>query len=98
VKRLEIAADAEYGDLVVVQEVEQLATKRRFLCKCSCSTLVTVRLDHLRSGHTQSCGNCGISHDGERMSLRDWASLAGLPESTLRARLKTMEMQEALLR
>lgn len=97
-KRIEIAADAEFGELVVVQEVEPLATKRRFLCKCSCGTLVTVRLDHLRSAHTQSCGNCGIYHEGERMSLREWASLAGLPESTLRARLKIMDMKEALLR
>lgn len=97
-KRIEINADSEFGELVVVQEVEPLGTKRRFLCKCSCGALVTVRLDHLRSGHTQTCGNCGIEHDGERMSLREWASMAGLPESTLRARLKTMEMREALLR
>ena len=97
-KRIEIADGAQYGDLVAIQEVEQLGTKRRFLCKCVCGTLVTVRLDHLRSGHTQTCGNCGIQHEGERMSLREWASLAGFPESTLRARLKTMSMQEALLR
>ena len=97
-KRLEIADGAEYGELVVVQEVEPLLSKRRFLCKCSCGALPVVRLDHLRSGHTQSCGNCGIAHEGERMSLRDWAELAGVPESTLRARLKTMDMREALLR
>ena len=97
-KRLEIAEDAKFGDLVVIQEVEAAGTKRRFLCKCSCGASPTVRLDHLRSGHTQSCGNCGIEHEGERMSLRDWANLAGMPESTLRARLKTMDMREALLR
>ena len=97
-KRLEIAADEKYGELVMVQEVEQISSKRRFLCECSCGAEVVVRLDHLRSGHTQSCGNCGIEHDGERMSLRDWASMVGLPESTLRARLKTMDMREALLR
>jgi len=97
-KRLEIAEDAKYGDLVVVQEVEAAGTKRRFLCKCSCGASPTVRLDHLRSSHTRSCGNCGIEHAGERMSLRAWAEMAGIPESTLRARLKTMTMQEALLR
>lgn len=97
-KRIEITADAEFGELVVVQEVEQRLSKRRFLCKCSCGALVSVRLDHLRSGHTQTCGNCGIEHEGERMSLHDWAELAGLPESTLRARLKTMNMREALIR
>ncbi len=97
-KRLEVAADATFGELLVVKEVEPVSKKRRFLCKCSCGADTTVRLDHLRSGHTQSCGNCGISHEGERMSLRDWAKLAGLPESTLRARLETMDMKEALLR
>jgi len=38
-KRIEIAADAQYGELVVVQEVEPLGTKRRLLCKCSCGGL-----------------------------------------------------------
>ena len=97
-KRIEIADGAEYGELVAIQEVESIETKRRFLCKCSCGSLVTVRLDHLRSAHTQTCGNCGIEHAGERMSLRKWAEMAGLAESTLRARLKTMQMREALLR
>lgn len=97
-KRLEIAANATFGELTVVQEVEPMSKKRRFQCKCSCGAEPVVRLDHLRSGHTQSCGNCGIEHDGERMSLRDWAAMAGMPESTLRARLETMDMKEALLR
>lgn len=97
-KRLEIAADAQYGDLVAIQEVESIGTKRRFLCKCVCGSLPVVRLDHLRSGHTQTCGNCGIENEGERMSLRKWAEMAGIPESTLRARLKTMDLKEALLR
>jgi hypothetical protein len=97
-KRLEVAADATFGELVVVKEVEPVSKKRRFLCKCSCGADTTVRLDHLRSGHTQSCGNCGIEHDGERMTLREWAKLASLPESTLRARLATMTMAEAMLR
>lgn len=97
-KRLEISADATFGELTVVKEVESVSNKRRFLCKCSCGAEPVVRLDHLRSGHTQSCGNCGIEFEGERMSLRDWAAMAGMPESTLRARLETMDMKEALLR
>ena len=97
-KKLEVAVDAKYGDLVVVQEVEPAGTKRRFLCECAGGTTKIVRLDHLRSGHTQTCGSCGIEHEGERMSLRAWADMAGLPESTLRARLKIMSIKEALLR
>jgi len=97
-KRVEIASDAKFGELAVVKEVESVGGKRRFQCRCSCGAEPVVRLDHLRSGHTQSCGNCGIEHDGEKMSLRDWANMAGLPESTLRARLKVMDMKEALIR
>jgi len=97
-KRLEIADGAKYGELVVVQEVESIANKRRFLCTCSCGAEPIVRLDHLRSGHTQTCGDCGILHEGVRMSLRGWADMAGIGESTLRARLKTMSLKEALIR
>lgn len=96
--RLKIADGKKYGKLVLLEEVEASGTKRRFRCKCSCGSEKIVRLDHLRSGHTQSCGNCGIEHEGEKMSIRDWAAMAGMPESTLRARLKLMDMKEALLR
>lgn len=97
-KKIEVASGAQFGDLVVVREIDQGKGKRKFLCKCSCGASPTVRLDHLRSGHTKSCGNCGIEHNGERMTLREWASFAGVPESTLRSRLKIMDMGEALLR
>ncbi len=97
-RRLEIAVGAKFGDLVVVREEPQVGTKRMFLCRCSCGAAPVVRLDHLRSGHTRSCGGCGLEHDGERMSIREWADFAGVPESTLRARLKVMSLREALLR
>ena len=96
-KRIEVKAGAKYGSLTVVREVENLG-KRKFRCKCSCGNEVDIRLDHLQSGHTSSCGSCGIEHSGKRMTLKQWASLYGLKESTLRARLKTMDMREALER
>jgi hypothetical protein len=55
-------------------------------------------LDHLQSGHTSSCGNCGVEYNGMRMSIKDWAMSHKIKESTLRARLKTMGMREALER
>jgi hypothetical protein len=55
-------------------------------------------LDHLQSGHTSSCGNCGVEHNGIRMLIKDWAMSNKIKESTLRARLKTMSMREALER
>lgn len=96
-KRLEIASGTKYGDLTVICEANAEG-KRKFLCVCDCSVKVEVRLDHLRSGHTSSCGRCGIEYGGKRKTLREWAEAYKIKESTLRARLKTMNMREALAR
>lgn len=94
-KRTEVKIGAKYGKLTVVSEVES-SGKRKFRCKCECGAEVDVRLDHMQSGHTSSCGKCGVEHAGERMTLKQWASSYGIKESTLRARLKTMTMKDAL--
>lgn len=96
-RRIEVKPGDKYGGLTIVKEVEA-AGKRQFLCKCDCGQKVTVRLGHLRSGHTSSCGRCGIPYMGKRKTIRDWATEAGLNESTLRARLKVMSIGEALKR
>ena len=96
-RRLEITPGDKYGELTVVREVE-LGAKRHFLCKCSCGQTVTARLGHLRSGHTTTCGRCGILFQGKRKPICEWAKLYGLKESTLRARLKLMSLSEALKR
>lgn len=96
-RRIEVKPGDEYGDLKIVREVES-AGKRHFLCQCACGNKATVRLGHLRSGHSTTCGNCGIEFRGERKTLAEWASLYGLKESTLRARLKVMGIEEALKR
>lgn len=96
-RRIEISNGTCFGDLEVIHEVESKG-KRRFLCQCACGQQVTARLNHLRSGHTSSCGRCGLEHNGKRKTIREWASLYGLKESTLRARLKLMGIREALER
>lgn len=96
-RRLEVKPDETYGDLTIIKEVES-SGKRHFICRCSCGRKVTVRLGHLRSGHSTSCGKCGIEYRGKRRTIREWADLHGLNESTLRARLKTMPIGEALKR
>jgi len=97
VKRIEVKPDDKYESLTVIREVGvSTAGKRQVLCKCVCGNEVTVRLGHLRSGHTTTCGRCGIEHNGHRKTIAEWASLYGLKESTLRARLKTMPIGEAL--
>lgn len=97
-KRIEVKPGAEYGELQVIREVES-SGKRQCLCQCACGRQVTVRLGHLRSGHSSTCGKCGILYRGKRKSLRDWALEYKINESTLRARLKSgLEIGEALKR
>lgn len=88
----------KYGELTVVREVEASAGKRHVLCKCVCGQQKTVRLGHLTSGHSTSCGKCGLLLNGERKTIREWAELHGINKSTLRARLKVMGLEEALKR
>lgn len=96
-RRIPVNPGDKYGDLVVVRELES-SGKRKFLCRCSCGNTAEVRLGHLRSGHTQTCGRCGLELNGVRKTLKEWAESHGLKESTLRARLKTMSLEEALRR
>ena len=99
-QRLTIPPETKYGGLLAIREVESPGTpgKRHFLCRCSCGREVTVRLDHLLSGHTQTCGKCGLELDGVRKTLKAWAESRVIKESTLRARLKVMPLREALER
>lgn len=96
-RRIEVKPGEEYGDLKVIREVEY-SGKRQMLCKCACGKQVTVRLGHLTSGHSSTCGNCGVEYQGKRKTVRAWAEQYGLKESTLRARLKVMGIEEALKR
>jgi len=96
-KRLEVKPKQEFGYLKVIKEVES-SGKRHFLCECTCGQKVTVRLGHLTSGHSASCGKCGVLFQGKRKTVREWAEIYGLKESTLRARLKVMDIGEALKR
>ncbi len=98
IQRLEITPGTPYGELTVLRELGSTSGKRYFRCLCSCGNERTVRLDHLRSGHTSSCGKCGLEWMGERRTLVEWARAYNINESTLRARLKVMSIGEALAR
>lgn len=95
VARIEVEPGTVYGQLTVVKEVYS-PRKRKFLCKCDCKAMVEVRLDHLRTGHSQSCGKCGEKYRGERKPVAQWAKLYGIKESTLRARLSKMSLADAI--
>lgn len=96
-KKLDVKPGTMYGDLKVIKEVESNG-KRHFLCKCSCGNQSRVRLGHLTSGHSTSCGQCGILYQGQKKTVAQWARMHGINESTLRARLKIMDLPEALKR
>lgn len=96
-KRIEVKPGDKHNELTIVREVESKG-KRHVLCKCSCGNEATLRLDHVRSGHTTTCGNCGIVFQGKRKTLKEWADQYGIHESTLRYRLKRMDISEALKR
>ena len=60
-KRIQINPGDKYNRLTVIKELAPIPRKGRgtyriFECKCDCGNIVNVRLDHLRDGHTSSCG------------------------------------------
>lgn len=60
-KRVDVSQGDRYESLVVLTELPTRrsangSVKRYFLCRCDCGKEVEVRLSHLRTGHTQSCG------------------------------------------
>lgn len=50
------AAGQRFGRLTVMKQTAWAPEKRKFLCQCDCGKQKTVRLDHINSGATQSCG------------------------------------------
>lgn len=45
-----------FGRLTVLGPTGRPSGKAAWLCRCMCGQEVTVRADHLKSGHTTSCG------------------------------------------
>ncbi len=57
----EIKHGTIFGGLTFVEEVEPFIRsngrrRRRVKCQCECGLVGVYQLDHLRSGHTRSCG------------------------------------------
>ena len=55
-----------YGRLTVVSRNGSCASGAAWLCECSCGNSITVSANHLRTGHTKSCGCL----DSETRSIR----------------------------
>lgn len=46
----------KYGRLTVLSENGRISNQVAWLCKCDCGNETTVASNHLRTGHTKSCG------------------------------------------
>ena len=55
-KMVTVVAGDRYGRFRILREVDQRHKHRTFECMCDCGTKVTVGLNSLRRGTSQSCG------------------------------------------
>lgn len=46
----------KYGRLMVIQRARLKSRRTMWECKCECGNTVVVSADHLKNGHTKSCG------------------------------------------
>lgn len=71
----------KFGKLKVISELEERAKGggKQYLCQCDCGNTTIVRSDHLKSGHTTSCGCNKImitSHKKSQSNLyRRWCKI-----------------------
>lgn len=51
-----------FGYLTVLhEETPKSGSRVKWVCQCQCGNITTVTTSDLNSGHTQSCGQCGIT-------------------------------------
>lgn len=62
-----------FGKLTVIKK-ETLGSHCKFLCKCDCGILISVRGDSLKSGKTVSCG-CSKKSDAKAKQLESGRAL-----------------------
>ena len=55
-----------FGRLTVVESAGSSKGKRYWVCLCDCGTVRKVKTEHLRSGHTKSCGCLSRDKASER--------------------------------
>lgn len=69
----------QFGKLRVIKRSERVSSGKRnriyWDCICDCGNQVTVQGDHLRSGHTQSCGCSKQEFTGEELTGKKYGRL-----------------------
>ena len=77
-----------FGMLTASSQTRAKSGRRAWVCRCECGGTTTVTTDHLKSGHTKSCGclfikarmapaSHGHSTNGVSPTYRSWAGMLG---------------------
>ena len=66
-KKLDLTGQ-RYGKLTVLTPAENVGGRTAWLCRCDCGRETVVKSQHLRAGHTKSCG-CQNGAGGPRTAL-----------------------------
>ena len=81
--KIQVNPGDKYGRLTIISEVKE-GKGRSFFCCCECGKNIVIRFEHLRSGHTKSCGclksetttkRSTIHGDSNTRLFRTWASM-----------------------
>lgn len=76
----------KFSRLTVIARAETDGRRTKWICRCDCGVTKTVAADHLRSGHTRSCGCLQADHpsnlihgDGSKRcrEYRAWCHMIG---------------------
>lgn len=68
-----------FNGILVLERDYNVADKKRtyWKCQCKCGNIFTTRGDGLKSGHTQSCGNCPTKKELKKIALQKERDLTG---------------------
>ncbi len=82
-KRLDLKGQ-RFGKLTALEPVGRQNGNVTWLCRCDCGRETVVRVDHLRSGHSQSCG-CQQQLIQQRLTFVDGTCVEMLRNKKLRS-------------
>lgn len=85
-RSVQVALGQRYGRGVVEREV-QLRGRRYVQMRCDCGDAYQVRLDHVTSGHTLSCGCLGREASSARLAASNRARETGVYGSLRKQKL-----------
>ena len=54
-KKLDLTGQ-RFGNLIVLRPAENVGPRTAWVCQCDCGNKTVVKTQHLRNGHTKSCG------------------------------------------